>query len=86
MDRNSQKYLKRRKSQAQFCLPLGWLDISEKKLLKNAIMMVQELIMQKKQLVFGPSLKPILPIFGKGTKGKIYMLKKVDLSSFKDIL
>ena len=35
MDRNSQKYLKRRKSQAQFCLPLGWLDISERKIIEK---------------------------------------------------
>ena len=31
------KYLKRRKSWARFCLPLGWLNISEKQLLKTAI-------------------------------------------------
>ena len=30
--RLSKKYLKRRKSRAWFCLPLGWLHISEKKL------------------------------------------------------
>ena len=30
------KYLERRKSQAQFCLSLGWLHTSEKKLLKTA--------------------------------------------------
>ena len=30
--------------QAQFRLSLGWLHISEKKLLKSAIMLVQELI------------------------------------------
>ena len=31
------KYLKRRKSWARFCLPLGWLNISEKQLLKTTI-------------------------------------------------
>ena len=38
------KYLKRRKSQARFGLPLGWLHIREKKLLKTSILLVQELI------------------------------------------
>ena len=79
MDRNSQKYLKRRKSLAEFCLPLGQLDISEKKLLKNAIMVVQELIIYKNQLFLGPTLTPILPIFREGEKSKFYMLKKVGL-------
>ena len=37
------KYMKI-KSQAQFCLSLRWLDISEKKLLKTSILLVQELI------------------------------------------
>ena len=29
------KYLKRRKPRAQFCLSLGWLNISEKKIIEN---------------------------------------------------
>ena len=29
------KYLKRGKSRAQFCLSLGWLNISEKKIIEN---------------------------------------------------
>ena len=29
------KYLKRRKSRARFCLSLGWLHISEKKIIEN---------------------------------------------------
>ena len=29
------KYLKRRKSRARFCLSLGWLNISEKKIIEN---------------------------------------------------
>ena len=37
------KYLERRKSRARFCLSLGWLHISEKKSLKTAILLVQEL-------------------------------------------
>ena len=39
------KYFERKKSRALFCLSLGWLHISEKKLLKTAIMLVQELKM-----------------------------------------
>ena len=39
------KYLKRRKSRARFCLSLGWLHLSEKELLKTAILLVQELRM-----------------------------------------
>ena len=35
MDRNSQKYLKRRKSQARFFFPLDWLDISERKIIEK---------------------------------------------------
>ena len=35
MDRNSQKYLKRRKSLEWFCLALGGLDISETKIIEK---------------------------------------------------
>ena len=81
------KYLKRRKSRAQFCFSLGWLHISKKKkLLKTAILLVQELIKQEKQVVFGPTLTLILPIFGECTNGKLYILRKVGLSKFKEIL
>ena len=48
------KYLKGRKSRARFCLSLGWLNISEKKLLNTTILSVQELIKQEKQSVFDP--------------------------------
>ena len=37
------KYLERRKSRVRFRMTLGWLHISEKKLLKTAILLVQEL-------------------------------------------
>ena len=37
------KYLEKRKSRARFCLSLGWLHVSEKKILKTAILLVQEL-------------------------------------------
>ena len=67
-------------------LPLGWLYINEKKLLKTAILLVQELIKQEKQLVFGPTLTLILPIFGQCKKVKLHILKKFGLSTFKEIL
>ena len=80
------KYLKRRKSRARFCFSLGWLHISKKKLFKTAILLVQELIKQEKQVVFGPTLTLILLIFGERTNGKLYILRKVGLSKFKEIL
>ena len=47
---------------------------------------MQELRIKKKQLVFGPTLAKILPIFGEHKKGKLYVLKKVGLSTFKEML
>ena len=35
------------------------------------------------KIVFGPTLTLILPIFGERKKGKLYILKKVGLSTFK---
>ena len=43
-----QKYLKRGKSRARLCLPLDWLHISVNKLMKTAILLVQELRKYKK--------------------------------------
>ena len=81
------KHLKRRKSRACFCLSLAWLHISEQKLLKAPIIFVQEeLISQEKQLVFGPTLTLFLLIFGERKNGKLYILKQVGLSKFKEIL
>ena len=37
-------------------------------------------------LVFGPTLTLILPIVGEHDKGKLYLLKKVGLSTFKEML
>ena len=70
---------------ARFCLSLGWLHISGKTLLKTAILFVQELIKWEKELVFGPAWTLILPIFGEHKKGKLHILKKVDLSTFNEI-
>ena len=52
------KYLKGRKSLVRFCLPLGCLHISEKKLLKTSFLMVQELIKQGKVVSFWPKFDP----------------------------
>ena len=38
------------------------------------------------KLVFGPTLTLILPIFAEREKGKIYVLKKVGRSTFKEVL
>ena len=65
---------------------LGWIHISEKKLLKTAILLVQELRIYKKKLFLGPGLALILSIFGASRKSKLYKLKKVGLSTFKEIL
>ena len=70
------KYLKRRKLRARFCLSLGWLNISEQKLLKTTMLSVQELIKQEKQLVFAPTLTLIFLIFGKCEIGKLHIFKK----------
>ena len=66
---------------------VSWLATYQwKKLLKTAILLVQELRIYEKWLVFGPTLTLILPIFGECEKGKLYILKKVGLSAFKEIL
>ena len=65
----------------------SWLATYQwKKLLETAILLVQELRIKKKQLVFGPTLAKTLPIFGEHKKGKLYVLKKVGLSTFKEML
>ena len=52
------KYLKRRKSRARFCLSLGWLHISEKKILKTSILLVQKLIKQENIVCFWSNFDP----------------------------
>ena len=63
-------------------MSLGWLPISEKELLKTA----QELIKLEKSLLFGPTLTLILLIFGEHKKSNLHILKKVGLSTFKEVL
>ena len=57
----------------------------KKKLLETAILL-QELKKYKKWLVFDPTLTLIVPIFRERKKGKLYILKKVGLSTFKEML
>ena len=40
----------------------------------------------KIKIVFGPTLNPILSIFWERKRGKLYLLTKVGLSTFKEIL
>ena len=76
----SRLYLERIKLQAQFCLSLGWLNISENKSLKTAWCRSSK---YRKSSQF---LTLILPTFGEHKKDKLYILKKVGLSTFKEIL
>ena len=56
------KYLKRKKLQVQFCLYLGWLDISEKNIEKcNSLFGWAYKV--EKMVVFGPTLTIIFLIF-----------------------
>ena len=80
------KYLKK-KLPAWFCLFLGFLHISENELFKTAILLVQRLIEEEKQKEkFGLTLTFIFSVFEKYEKGKLYILNKFDLSTFKKIL
>ena len=60
--------------------------ISVKKLLKTAIVLVQEPIKEEKELVFGPALTPFLPILAERSGGKFYIMIKVGLDGIKEIL
>ena len=79
--------MKRKKFPARFCLFLGFLHISGNELFQTAILLVQRLIEDEKQKEkFGLTLTFIFPIIDKCEKGKLYILNKVDLSTFKKIL
>ena len=67
------------------CHLVGYIS-EKKKLFKTAILSVQELRIQKKLLVFGPTLAHILTIFRERKKSKLYILEKVAVSAFKGIL
>ena len=79
--------LKRREPRAPFCFHLGSLHFSEKKLLTTTVLLVQELMKQKKLLVFGPPSTLIFSIFRQREKvnniyGKTFAL--VHLNSYNE--
>ena len=55
-----------------------------KKIIENCNSVVAE-VHKVGKVVFGLILTIILPIFGERKKGKFYILKKVGLSTFKEI-
>ena len=78
------KNIWKKKSRAQFCSCLGWLNISEKIIeLNNSVSAGAN---KEGKVVFGPTLTLICLIFGKSAKGKFHILKKVDLNTLKEIL
>ena len=74
----------RRALKVYFAGTVLFVYVSEKNLLKTAILLVQELRIKEEQLVFGPTLTLILPIFGERNGGKLSILKKV--SFIRDII
>ena len=68
-----------------FCLTLGWLNISEKKIIEN-YNSVSAGAHKVWKVVFGPTLTLIFLIFGKCEIGKLHIFKKFGLSTFKEIL
>ena len=78
------KYLKRRNRGHGFvCLLIGY--ISEKKNIQNCNN-VDTGAHTVGKVVFGLALTLIFPIIAEREKGKLYILKKVCLSTFKGIL
>ena len=83
----SKNIWKRKKLPARFCLFLGFLHISENELFKTAFLLVERLMEEEKEKEkVGLTLTFIFPILDKCEKGKLYILNKVDLSTFKKIL
>ena len=82
----SKKYLKRRRLRARFCLSLGWLHISEEKAIENCDSVDAGAQNVGKVANFGLMLTLSLLLFGEIEKGKLYILKKVGFSTFKEIL
>ena len=79
------KYLKRKKLQVQFCLYLGWLDISEKNIEKcNSLFGWAYKV--EKMVSFWPNVDHNFSDIWEHEKSKLYVLKKVGLSTFKEIL
>ena len=82
----SKKYLKRRRLRARFCLSLGWLHISEEKAIENCDSVDAGAQNVGKVANFGLMLTLSLLLFVEIKKGELYILKKVGLSTFKEIL
>ena len=64
---------------------LGWLHISEKKIVENC-KSVGAGDHKVGKVAFDPNLTLIFPIFGERDKHKLYILRKVFYSTFKEIL
>ena len=58
------------------------LHISAKKLLQNFVVIGAHKVVE---IVFDPTLTLIFSIHGEPERGKLYILKKIDLSAFKEI-
>ena len=69
----------------RFCLSFGWLHISEKTTIENCNS-VGAGAHKVGKVVFGPNLTLTFLASGKREKGKLYILKKFGLSTFKEIL
>ena len=76
--------MKGKKSRTRFCFSLGWLCISEK-IIENGNSVGAGAHKVGKVVRFWPNFDLILQIFRERKKGKFYMLKKVDLRTFKEI-
>ena len=57
----------------------------EKKVIENCNSVGAGAHKWEKVASFGPTLNPILPIFEERKKGKLYILTKVALTTFKEI-
>ena len=65
-------------------MSLGWLHISEKKIIEHCNS-VGAGAHKVGKTIFGPTLSIILPTFGERKKGKLYILKKVGLSTINEM-
>ena len=76
-----------KKEIAGIVLPVSWLATYQwKKIIENFNAVGAGAHKGGKVASFGPALTAILPIFGERKKGKSYILTKVGLSTFMEIL
>ena len=78
------KYLKKRKSRSRFCLLIGYMSL--KKNLENFNSVVAGANKVGQVVSFWISFDPNFTIYGKRKKSKLYILKNVGLSTFKERL